>query len=175
MKNCFLIFIFFIVLGIYANAFASLTGDNVHLAHEGYNMEISGTTAMVGSGVEYTGFVAYDMDVDEDSFYLDFKTDGAFVSDPSFIGFRITDLDDSVGDQLIAISVDSSFSTLAPVIFTNDSVAVSLDGLYFTAADYVDVSLTFGQSNVPIPSTVVLLGIGLFGLAGISRRKQRGY
>jgi len=67
--------------------------------------------------------------------------------------------------------LDSNRKNMETILFSEFTsvVAVSWDDLEFASLHHYDNIMV---SSVPIPSTIILLSIGLLGLTGVSRREN---
>lgn len=96
----------------------------------------------------------------------------ALASSGSFNGvvYDFSDLSSPITD----VTVDP-LSTLVPVsvTFTNDSVAVNAAGESISDGSQYILDVTTGGSSAPTPepSAISLVGLGLAGLAVVSRRR----
>jgi hypothetical protein len=97
-----------------------------------------------------------------------------FFSDDSPLGrytIQAFDADNNLLDQIVlsgsAINVYVGFTELSSVIA---SVGVSSDKAYNDAYSWDD--FRFSSSTVPEPNTLLLIGLGMIGLAGLRKRTK---
>ncbi len=128
----------------------------------------------VGSGVDQVGFA--DRSIDEIDIFgttilFDYQSSGVW-SARAFNGPRFTDLNGTIDD--IAGFIINPLTNMADfnetlITFSADSIQWNWAGLDFDADTIVAVDVEFAR--VPEPSTLALLGIGLFGM-GLARRRK---
>ena len=157
---------------------ATLIGDSVHIAQ---NYPIIGSehypaNAVVGGGVEFNWGGVYSVNIGANTIDIIFGN-VSFVDVPSggnnHNGPLITGLNDSSGNPLTGFSAfaTNSIFTASNIIFGSDYIGFNLDGMSFQTGQSIHVDLNFGAQNVPEPSTLVLLGLALVGVAARSRRR----
>lgn len=95
----------------------------------------------------------------------------------SFNGLGVSDLNDSTGNALQGVLVDTNMVgwDSSMLSFGNDSVRFDWKGLSFNNSTYFNATLDFGQapiSAVPEPETYAMLLVGLSLLGFMGRRKK---
>jgi hypothetical protein len=173
---------------------ATFIGDEVIVEHraEGnipYPWDSTTTTAAIGSEdrVELSAHVdnqvTYGVDIEASSIYVDFLRDTIFTAGKVFHGLYVGDLDWLGGDGFII--TDASVTTDNPVWTTEWAAErldfgwnwVSLDWQGLTVPECMTFAISLTASNptapVPEPATMLLLGTGLAGFAGVLRRKRK--
>ncbi len=94
----------------------------------------------------------------------------------SFNGLGVSDLDDSSGNVLQSVLVDTNMAgwDSSRLSFGNDSVQFDWKGLSFDNSTYLNATLSFGAVAAPIPEpetyAMLLAGLGLFGFAARRRK-----
>ena len=166
------------MLGCAATANASLMGDTVHIAqnYPVIGSEFYPTDAVVGGGVEFSWPSVLTLDVGASSIDIIFNSVG-FIDIPSggnnHNGPIVSDLDFSLGGILSGFSnfsTNVAGFTAANIIFGDDFIGFNFDGLSMSGDQFIHVDLNF-SSDVPEPSALALLGLGLAGLS-MARRKR---
>ncbi len=174
-------------LGMVGMANATLIGD--YVTAQFYYPDSStpiggGASATVVAGASDTMEMipglphSTDVNVESDSILIDFVMSGYFpVGAGGFSGLVVGDLNDSSGDPLIGVTIDTNWGgwDSSRLSFTDDSVAFNWGGLSAAAnSTYFNVALEFGPGGdpVPEPSTILLMGAGLLGMAGYGRKRM---
>lgn len=154
--------------------------------------------------IAYGGFpYGYKVNVGADNILVDynylFDASGTwwdsyttFVFDPfpnlitnpiTFNGLRVTDLDDSSGNALQGVTVDTNMAgwNTSMLSFGSDYAYFDWKGLSFNNATYFNATLDFtratsggGSTSVPEPSTLLLIGSGLAGFGAWRRFAVKG-
>jgi hypothetical protein len=152
-------------------AHADLTGDTIHGIYLFPNtstvFEDLGTFTAPGSGVAISFL---DWSVTGSQITMTSRTAFGFTTG-SFNGFEFNDIS---GNPLIdGVTVDPSSTLLGGIVsFTDSTFSVNFQGLeVVTHGQHVTYDLSFGSATTPEPSTLLLLGTGIFGLASMARRK----
>lgn len=156
-----------------------LTGDTITS-----NAFFTPATAVVGSGVEFTnslfGTDTWTADFDDNYFTLGVSTTSNIGGADGF-EWVFNDLDFSDGGYISNVElvsfIGSSFVDPTGISFTDHSVAYTMDRLSLGSfPQEKETSGTFKITtsavvSVPEPSTIMLFGMGLIGLA-LSRKRS---
>ncbi|WP_300463819.1 PEP-CTERM sorting domain-containing protein [Desulfobacula sp.] len=124
--------------------------------------------------VNYVQITGGDDGGDDDSFYLEvYNSSNSLLGKAETGTFGGNPTPPNVTPYVDVATLNLSFPGIAYAIFKGTSSptpgGVSFDNLIF---EYDDGSGPGPGSDVPEPATMFLFGIGLLGLAGVSRRKK---
>lgn len=176
-----------VALILSGNANASLIGDTVTMQHVFPDIDTlykSPTSTIVESGAAdvlcpHTPGISrcdyYSVNMEADTVLINHEMPG-WTTTVSFNGVFIDSLDDSSGNVLSGVTVDTNISNWdsSMLLFDGNSIWVnfltpSSDEL---GQGLITLTLDFSVSEVPVPASVWLFGTGLIGLIGIARRKK---
>jgi hypothetical protein len=94
----------------------------------------------------------------------------------SFNGFHIDDVNNTIPD-FTSVTINSQTNMVgfdaSRISFDANNIWVNWENLFFDATTLVVLDITGGPSTVPEPSTFILLGAGLGGLALLRRRAKK--
>lgn len=166
-----------VLLAAALNANATLVGDTVTSSHvfPSQNNVIGAASATVanGTGDTMSPYYYYTVNVDADSISIKQPFNPGWNTGVTFNGIFIDSLNDSSGNALIGITVDTNIGNWsdARLSFDADSIWINLGLGSSLGAGDINLHLNFGNGNsVPEPSALALM---LLGFAGIAYRQGK--
>ena len=171
----------FASLALMAAAFsanATLVGDTVTASHvfpvQSSVIGSSSATVANGAGDTMTPYYGYyTVNVDADSVLINQPYNPSWNTGVSFNGVFIDSLNDSSGNSLIGVTVDTNIGNWnsARLSFDADSIWINFGLGSSIGAGYLNLLLDFGsENNVPEPSALALM---MFGFAGIGYQRRK--
>ena len=180
-KSLMLLCAGFVLFGMVEIASATLIGDTVAIEHYYDGSLLGGSSVVVvdGSSDIVIPNQAYEVNVEAYSILVDYiyETEGDiwWTETLDFNGLVVSSLDDSTGAPLQAVTIDTNLVgwDMSRLSFLADAVYFDWQGIHFADDGlYFNATLDFGEAPVPEPSTILLLGSGLAGLAFYRRKRK---
>lgn len=155
-----------------SSAFASIIGDSVNVTYyfpSSSNVyQDLGTQTISSSGDTYAFSPYFDLLITDNQFKVIFKTTTSWTVAP-FNGFVVKDLTKNFSAPYVLDSATNMAGlTNSRITFGGNTVSVNWNGLAFNPTTSVVL-----DTAVPEPTTVVLLGIGLLGVASFRRKSVK--
>jgi len=169
----FTILLFLLLLSV-GSAFADLTGANATINYI-YPDEGTVLQTLATGNVPLTGnsFGQHDVTVNPDSITLTNVEGGnVFFLTSSFNGYQV--VVNSGGDPITGVTIAVNNVTgfdASRVTFDATDVWFNMQDLTTNPGLDIQLDLQFGAGAVPEPGSLVLLGSGLVGVAGMIRKK----
>ena len=186
-KNIGIMAMLVILVALTVPSNASVIGDTVTVYRDSFGSTVTGpfTYEVLAGNADAKSLTTNIppnllVDVEASSILIDFFPPFSGGGEASHLLY-VTDID-WVGDPSAFISgvnftTDISNFTLSDISFSSHNVTIKLGdispGINLTVPKYLDINLEFSGTNpVPEPSTFLLLGAGLGGLALLRRRSH---
>ena len=129
-------------------------------------------SATVGSGTEFFNYAGLvDVDVSDTNVLMTFTRDGG-PNAVAFDGLKFVFTPTLSSVSINPASTFVAFGTSA-LTLSGDTLYVNFANLFVPNGSTLSLDLTGVVSSTPEPSSLLLLGSGVLGLAGVFRRKFR--
>ena len=150
-------------------AHAGLTGDTVGTRYVGAG-DTGVQNSVVGAGEEGNFFSNQFYDYGDSSFSIRSTSNfcGIFSCGGPSVSLQLTSLD--LGGPITSVVVGTNLSGVTTA-FTADSITFTWSEQAINAGTYLEARI----NAVPEPETYALMGLGLLGLAAVSRRGKKAH
>ncbi len=163
-------------LALFANtAQATLIGQSIECDADGFFSLCNPTSAVIGSGIEFdiesvVSNYHWSLDIGVNSITFQDLSSGGSSGGHGQVYLTGFDFNDIIGIEGFFTDVSSGIE-VSDISFTSNSITIDARNTYWSPLQFLSFNVVTSSSSIPEPASIVLLGLGLFGI-GFSRKNK---
>lgn len=169
----------FLLISAFASSAQATLLDGKTIGYNYYynNLLYQSGSAVVGPQLEAPSIMSVlSLNASDTELLISFLRTAQFqsINTSSLNGLDVFDVQNAIS-SFTAISVETNIANFdtSRISFNADHVWINLQGFASTVGTSITIRLTSASTEVPEPTSLALIGLGLIGLAGLRRAKRR--